>query len=146
MMTFGVMNAARKSKTVVPYRLKIVTVDDSPIITQRLKSILADMASVEVLGSANNATTALSLIHKRRPDVVILDIHLEENISQFNGIDLLIALRKRYADMKIIMLTNLTEDQYRTRCISFGANYFFDKSNEFYRIPEALEEIALAGK
>jgi DNA-binding NarL/FixJ family response regulator len=140
------MNSAHMTKAKLPHRLKIVTVDDSPIITQRLRSILADMDNVEFLGTANNASTALGLIHKLRPNVVILDIHLDDNILQFNGIDLLIALRKRYPDMKIIMLTNLTEDQYRTRCIGFGANYFFDKSNEFYRIPDALQEIALAGK
>ena len=140
------MNTAYMSKTTLPHRLKIVTVDDSPIITQRLKSILADMDNVEFLGTANNASTALGLIHKLRPNVVILDIHLDDNILQFNGIDLLIALRKQYPDMKIIMLTNLTEDQYRSRCIAFGANYFFDKSNDFYRIPDALEEIALTVK
>ena len=128
-----------------PHRLKIVTVDDSPIITQRLKSILTDMENIEFLGNANNAVTALNMINKQNPNVVILDIHLAEDLSQFNGIDLLIALRKRYPQMKIIMLTNLTDPQYRARCLAFGANYFFDKSNEFDRIPEALEQIALLG-
>jgi len=134
------------TKTNFPHRLKIVTVDDSPIITQRLKSILTDMENIEFLGNANNAVSALSLINKQSPNVVILDIHLADDMSQFNGIDLLIALRKRYPLMKIIMLTNLSDAQYRTRCFAFGANYFFDKSNDFDRIPEALEEIALAGK
>jgi DNA-binding NarL/FixJ family response regulator len=125
-------------------RLKIVTVDDSPIITQRIKSILSDMDNIEFLGTANNAVSALSLIQKQIPNVVILDINLDENLARFNGIDLLIALRKRYPQMKIIMLTNLSAPQYRNRCIAFGANYFFDKSNDFHKITEALEEIALA--
>jgi two-component system response regulator DevR len=132
------------SKTNFSSRLKIVTVDDSPIITQRIKSMLGEMDNIEFLGSANNAVSALNLIHKQTPNVVILDINLDENLSQFNGIDLLIALRKRYPQMKIIMLTNLSAPQYRTRCIAFGANYFFDKSNDFDKITEALEEIAMA--
>lgn len=132
------------SKTNFSGRLKIVTVDDSPIITQRIKSILGEMDNIEFLGSANNAVSALTLIHKQIPNVVILDINLDENLSQFNGIDLLIAIRKRYPQMKIIMLTNLSAPQYRTRCIAFGANYFFDKSNDFDKITEALEEIAMA--
>lgn len=134
------------SKPNLSNRLKIVTVDDSPIITQRIKSILGEMENIEFLGSANNAVSALNLIHRQIPNVVILDITLDENQSQFNGIDLLIALRKKYPQMKIIMLTNLSAPQYRTRCIAFGANYFFDKSNDFYKIPEALEEIALANR
>jgi DNA-binding NarL/FixJ family response regulator len=125
-------------------RIKVVTVDDSPIITQRIKSILAEMNNIEFLGSASNAVSALNLIHKQIPNVVILDINLDEDNSQFNGIDLLIALRKRYPQMKIIMLTNLSAPQYRTRCIAFGANYFFDKSNDFYKLPEALDEISMA--
>jgi DNA-binding NarL/FixJ family response regulator len=132
------------SKTNFSGRLKIVTVDDSPIITQRIKSILGEMDNIEFLGSANNAVSALTLIHKQVPNVVILDINLDENLSQFNGIDLLIALRKRYPQMKIIMLTNLSAPQYRSRCIAFGANYFFDKSNDFDKITDALEEISMA--
>ena len=123
-------------------RIKVVTVDDSPIITQRIKSILSEMENIELLGSASNAVSALNLIHKQTPNVVILDINLDENSSQFNGIDLLIALRNRYPQMKIIMLTNLSAPQYRMRCIAFGANYFFDKSNDFYKLPEVLNEIA----
>ena len=125
-------------------RIKVVTVDDSPIITQRIESILSEMDNIEFLGSANNAVAAMSLIQRQIPNVVILDINLDENNSQFNGIDLLIALRNRYPLMKIIMLTNLSAPQYRMRCIAFGANYFFDKSNDFYKLPEVLNEIAMA--
>ncbi len=125
-------------------RIKVVTVDDSPIITQRIKSILSEMDNIEFLGSASNAVSAMSLIQRQTPNVVILDINLDENNSQFNGIDLLIALRNRYPQMKIIMLTNLSAPQYRMRCIAFGANYFFDKSNDFYKLPEVLNEIATA--
>jgi DNA-binding NarL/FixJ family response regulator len=125
-------------------RIKVVTVDDSPIITQRIKSILSEMEKIEFLGSANNAVAAMTLIQRQTPDVVILDINLDENIAQFNGIDLLIALRNRYPKMKIIMLTNLSAPQYRMRCIAFGANYFFDKSNDFYKLPDVLDEIAMA--
>jgi len=131
------------SKLNYSQRIKVVTVDDSPIITQRIKSILAEMNNIEFLGSASNAVSALNLIHRQIPNVVILDINLDEDTSQFNGIDLLIAIRKRYPQMKIIMLTNLSAPQYRTRCIAFGANYFFDKSNDFYKLPEALDEIAM---
>lgn len=104
------------------------------------------MSNVELVGTATNAASALSLIHRLRPNVVVLDIHLDDQDSRFNGIDLLVALRKQYQDMKIIMLTNLIHEQYRSRCYEFGADYFFDKSNEFYRIPEALDEIAYRGK
>lgn len=132
------------SKTEFPVRLKIITVDDSPIVMQRLQSILSDMKNIEFLGNAGNVLSALQLINQHTPNVVILDIHLDENRSHPNGIDLLSTLRKQYPEMKIIMLTNLIEPQYRMSCLALGADYFFDKSNDFDRIPQALEEIALS--
>ena len=106
--------------------------------------MLNEMRYIEFLGNARNSLSALDLIGKQVPDVAILDIHLDENMPHANGIDLLITLRERYPEMKVIMFTNLTLPQYRDRCLEFGAHYFLDKSNDFYRLPEALEEIARA--
>jgi DNA-binding NarL/FixJ family response regulator len=121
--------------------LKIVTVDDSPIVAERLQSMLSEVENVEFLGNARNIASALALIEQARPDVVLLDIHLEEDMPEANGIDLLISLRKKYPVMKIMMLTNLTGFHYRNRCIAFGVDYFFDKSNDFDKIPGTLKEI-----
>lgn len=121
--------------------LKIVTVDDSPIVAERLQSMLSEVENVEFLGNARNIASALALIDQAKPDVVLLDIHLEEDMPEANGIDLLISLRKKYPVMKIMMLTNLTGFHYRNRCIAFGVDYFFDKSNDFDKIPGTLKEI-----
>jgi len=119
------------NKADFPSRLKIVTVDASPLVTKRILSILTEMHSIEFLGSARNFVAALDLINRQVPDVVILDINLDEIRPHANGIDLLIALRQKYPDIKIIMFTNLTLPQYRDRCLAFGADYFFDKTNDF---------------
>jgi DNA-binding NarL/FixJ family response regulator len=120
--------------------LKIITVDDSPIIAQRLKSLLGDLDHVELLGNAENIKSALEFIEEEQPHVVFLDINLAHDRPR-NGIDLLNALRKTYPAMKIIMLTNLSDLKYREMCKTFGADYFFDKSEDFDRIPEALAAI-----
>jgi len=124
--------------------LKIVTVDDSPIIVERLKAMLNEMNNVEFAGNATTISSALALISQQKPNVVILDIHLEADMPAANGISLLTILRKRGTAMKIIMLTNLNEPQYRNTCLFMGANYFLDKSNEFEKLPETLLEIIQA--
>ncbi len=126
--------------------LKVVIVDDSSVVTKRVLSILTEMRNIEFLGSAGTFLSALDLISRQAPDVVILDINLDEKMTHPNGIDLLIRLRHQYPGMKIIMFTNLSSPQYRARCLEFGANYFLDKSNDFYRIPETLEAIAQAAQ
>jgi CheY-like chemotaxis protein len=122
--------------------LKIVTVDDSALVAERLRTLLSEIEYAEFSGNAVNVSEALILISEQQPHVVILDIHLEDNKTAFNGMDLLTILRKQYPKMKIIMLTNLTAPQYRSTCLTLGADYFLDKSNDFENIPETLKEIA----
>ncbi len=124
-----------------PKTLKIVTVDDSRVVAERLKFILNEIDYVEILGNAHSVSTALGLIHQEEPNVVILDIHLEEDVSEGNGMNLLIRLRKQYPKLKIIVFTNLSELHYRITCLANGANYFFDKSNDFIKISDTLKKI-----
>lgn len=126
---------AGKGKNV---NLKVVTVDDSPIIADRLQTILEQIENVSFAGNAINIPLALSLIEKEKPHVVILDINLEADMPKLNGIDLLMMLRKKMSDMKIIMLTNLSDVQYRNTCLLHGADYFLDKSTEFEKIEEIV--------
>jgi DNA-binding NarL/FixJ family response regulator len=120
--------------------LKIITVEDSSLIVARVRELLSYNSGVEFLGNATTVSTAVALIEERRPDVVILDINLGSTEGS-NGIDLLGILRKAYPAMKIIMLTNLTDNRYRVLCRDGGADYFFDKSNDFDKIPDALNRI-----
>ena len=122
--------------------LKIITVDDSPVIAKRLKELLDDVGGVELMGNAETIKTALEVIEQSQPHVVFLDINLAHDKPR-NGIDLLNALRKMYPVMKIIMLTNLSDSRYREMCRSIGADYFFDKSDDFDRIPDTLASIRL---
>lgn len=121
--------------------LKIITVDDSRIIAVRLRFILNEIDHIKILGNARSVSTALSLINKEEPNVVILDINLKEDVFEGNGMSLLTILRKKYPEMKIIIFTNLSELHYRITCLANGANYFFDKSNDFTKISAALKKI-----
>lgn len=121
--------------------LKIVTVEDSPIVVERIQSMLIEMDYVEFLGNAKNVATALDLIDLHKPDVAILDINLEEDMPQANGINLLIELRAKYDEMIIVMFTNLVDSHYRNTCMIIGADYFFDKSNDFEKMLDMLREL-----
>jgi DNA-binding NarL/FixJ family response regulator len=58
-----------------------------------------------------------------------------------NGIELLSKLKKMNPAPKVIMLTNFSYIQYRKKCEDAGCEFFFDKSSEFDKIPEALDQI-----
>lgn len=121
--------------------LKIVTIDDSPLVSKRIKALLDEIQVIEFSGNAGNIPAALHLVEEQRPHVVILDIQIEEDITEGTGIDLLSVLRKLYPDMKLIVLTNNVELHYRINCIAKGANYFFDKTNDFSKLANVLKVI-----
>lgn len=123
--------------TTVPTLLKIVTVEDSSLIVSRMKEMLDEISGVAFAGNAESIPVALELLETVNPDVLILDINLGSRDTK-NGIDLLFDIRKIYPEMKIIMLTNLTDKRYRDLCEEGGADFFFDKSNDFDRIPDTL--------
>lgn len=125
--------------------LKVITVEDSLIVAKRLQKLLEEIDSVQFFGNATRIAIALELIERYHPDVVILDINLEEDMPTANGINLLITLKEKYKHLRVIMLTNLVEDQYRNTCKAYGADYFFDKSKDMNKIPETMEAIRESG-
>mgnify|MGYP002795026092 CR=1 FL=1 len=114
--------------------LKIVTVDDSKIITSYFKYIFKDIVNLKWIGHAYSIKDAKILIKLERPDVVIIDIELKEE----NGFDLLKFLKRTYPDVAVFMLCNTTDFKYARESRLLGAHYLIDKSFEFYNIPNFL--------
>lgn len=128
-------------KTTTNCFLKILIVEDTTSIASRLKVMLSDLTNHECVGVAATVSQALQSISLNRPDVVILDIHLQDELPGVTGIDLLKILKKDYSDITVMMFTNYAEEQYKERCKKMGARYFFDKSKDFEKIPFTLDEI-----
>ena len=120
--------------------LKIVIVDDSSIITERLKYILNEIECVEISGNANTISSANKLANTVNPDVIILDINLSDDEYGKTAIDLLVDFRQNLPKTKIIIFTNQNELHYRLICLEKGANYFFDKSKDSYKIFEVIKQ------
>jgi len=116
--------------------MKVVIVDDSVLVQERLTIMFAGLHGVEVVGTAQDALEGTSVIRELNPDVVILDIKMPVG----SGIDVLRNIKESNPLIKVVILTNYPYEQYRRKCMDLGAEYFFDKSSEFERIPEVLEQ------
>ncbi len=117
--------------------LRIFLVDDSVVIRDRLKRLLADMKEVTVIGESGNAPEATNAIIKQKPDVVLLDIHLLDG----SGIEVLQRLKQAKPAPAVIILTNYPYPQYRQKCLEAGADFFFVKSSEFDQVVPALKQL-----
>ena len=118
--------------------MKLLIVDDSKIVCERLQQMLMHIADVEIVGPVHNAQDAITSITESKPDVVILDIRL----PGLSGIDVLKDIRDKKLPIRVIMLTNYPYPQYRKKCEELGADYFFDKVAEIEGIPNVIEELA----
>ena len=119
--------------------LKILIVDDTEIVLERLFEMIAELESVDSVLKSNSYSQTLDLIEKQVPDVILIDLQLPVK----NGIDLLKVVKENYPAVKTIIVTNSASDFYRQLCKSLGADYFIDKSTEFEKIPEIIETISL---
>ena len=119
-----------------PTRVKrVLVVDDSTVIRERLGGILKDFESITIVGEAEGGREAVTMAKDLRPDVVILDIRMSDG----SGIEALEQIKRLEPAPVVAILTNYPYSQYRDHCAALGADFFFDKSTEFGRIAEAFE-------
>lgn len=140
-LIFASQNMRTVAAEMKPSVLKIVIVDDSPLIVGRLKQALEPMTDIEISGVAGDIGSAFGLIEEKAPHVVILDIYLEDDAPKASGLNLLAVITEGFPAIKVIMLTNLSGPQYRNKCLKMGAAYFLDKTDEFEKVPEILTGI-----
>ena len=120
--------------------MRVFIVDDSVLIQDRLKSLVTAVENVEVVGQGYNVSDGIRRIEELRPDAVILDIRMPGG----SGLDVLDALKNGEHKPVFIILTNYPYPQYRKKAHEKGAKYFFDKSLEFEKVTDALEDILLS--
>jgi DNA-binding NarL/FixJ family response regulator len=124
-------------------KLRVVIVEDSPIIRARLAETLSEIPNLEIIGQAESESDALSLLGGGEWDAVVLDLQLKEG----TGLGVLKKLKQegRASHTKVIVFTNYAFPQYRDRSLSFGADFFFDKAREFHRVRDVLADLASGG-
>lgn len=117
--------------------IRVVLVDDSDIVRERLRAMLGEVAGIEIVGESRDSVEAIDSIRKLNPDAVVLDIRLPNG----SGIDVLQRVKEDNPSTTVIMLTNYPYPQYRRKCLEAGADFFLDKSTEFDKLPEILRHL-----
>jgi len=123
--------------------MKVFVVEDSAAVRERLVEMIREVKDIEVVGEAATYDTAVAGIIDTRPDVAVLDIKLANETG--SGIDALIEVRKTLPGIRAIVLSNYTTPQHLKASADAGAEYFLDKSIDFERVAEILQQMQIAG-
>jgi DNA-binding NarL/FixJ family response regulator len=121
--------------TALEKKVEVVIADDSSAVRERLVSMLSELKGVEVVGQAQNVEEAIASIRALHPKAVILDIRMPGG----SGINVLQNIKREQPAPVVIILTNYPYLQYRKKCLEAGADFFFDKSTEFNKIPQVFK-------
>jgi DNA-binding response OmpR family regulator len=116
--------------------LKVFLVEDSKLIRERLEEALGNA----IAGFADSEATAMPALHNSDFDAIILDLQLRHG----NGLAVLRRVRAEKPGPRpvIIVFTNFATPHFREVSMRCGADYFFDKSRDYDRVREVLEDLA----
>ena len=118
-------------------KIKILVVDDHPIVRQGLAQLIDHESDLVVSGQAQDAHEAMLLIKEAEPDFVIVDISLKET----SGMELIKDIRAAYPNLCILALSMHDESLYAERALRAGARGYVMKSEATGKVVDAIRKI-----
>jgi two-component system, NarL family, invasion response regulator UvrY len=113
--------------------IKIMIVDDHPIVRSGLKNIISDESDMQIVCEASAGKQVEELVRENDLDIIILDISLPD----ISGFEILTRLRNLFPDIPVLMLSVMSEDLYASKSLKAGASGFINKES-------APEELIIA--
>jgi DNA-binding NarL/FixJ family response regulator len=120
--------------------LRVLLVEDSKVLTERLTEAIRQIPEVELIGTADTEAAAVASVKRDAVDVIILDLHLKQG----TGFGVMRALANTQLKPQIIVLTNYDLPEYKNAALALGATHFLDKARDYGRLPEVLHDICEA--
>lgn len=121
--------------------IRILVVDDHPVVREGLVSVLSDEPDFAVVGQVGTAEQALTEATRLVPDVAVLDIRL----PGMNGTDACAALRQRHPRLRVVALTSFANESTMLAAFASGAKGFAVKESEPGVLREAVRTVMTGG-
>lgn len=124
-------------------KIKLIICDDHTLFRQGMKKIVEGLSELVVVGEAANGSELLVLIEQQKimPDILLLDL----DMPVMNGIEATDIIRKKYPDIKIIVLSVHDDEQYIIQMIEKGADGYLFKNTDFSEVEKAIRDVAEKG-
>jgi len=117
--------------------MKLLLVDDDPLIRKSLSLMLSREADITIVGTAANGAEAVELCRTEQPEVVLMDIRM----PQVDGIAAVRMIKKDYPHMRIMMLTTFDDKPNISQALAAGADGYLLKTDEISNIAGKLRAL-----
>ena len=115
--------------------VRVLLVEDSRVLAERMRETLATLEDVEVVASVTDESAAVAAVRNNQVDVIVLDLQLREG----TGFGVMERLGK--SRPLVIVFTNYMLPEYQRLASALGVEYFLNKSRDYERLPEIIQEI-----
>ncbi|MEH2158530.1 response regulator transcription factor [Nostoc sp.] len=126
-----------KDKSLKPIR--VITVDDHEILRGGIKFVLLAFDDIELVGEARNADEAVHLCEQLQPDVVLMDLMM----VGMNGAEATRAIRKKYPEIQVLILTSFLENDLVQQAMQAGAIGYLLKGISIDELADAIRAAAI---
>lgn len=124
-----------------PKPIRILAVDDHPLLRQGIASLIADEPDMTLVAEAANGREAIQQFRTHCPDITLMDLQMPE----MNGLDAVVAIREEFPDARIIVLTTYTGDVQALRALQAGARAYLLKNSLHKELLDTIRAVH-AGK
>ena len=118
--------------------IRIGIVDDHAIVRSGLRQFLSENVDLRVTGEASNGREALDLVRGGEVDVLLMDISMPGQ----SGVDALSAIKTRFPDLPVLILSGFPETHYATTLMRQGASGYLNKECDPEEIANAIRTVA----
>jgi DNA-binding NarL/FixJ family response regulator len=124
-----------------PTKIRVLSVDDHPLVREGLAALINDQADMCVVGQGATGHEAIKLFRELQPDVALMDVRLPD----MSGIDAMITIRSEFPEARVVIVTSSEGDVEMLRALEGGAKGYMLKSMPPKEVLEAIRK-AHAGK
>lgn len=122
--------------------IKVAICDDHKIVREGLKQIIGVFDDFEVVMDVESGESLIKELRNSDAEIVVLDVSLPGR----NGLEVLKQIKSMYEDLKVLMLSMYSEDQFAIRALKAGASGYLHKDSPPNILVEALRTIAKGGE